>query len=111
MSRRISRQTLEARIQTINEMAGTPTHSWTISSPYETPRVHHANIGNYHISSYSPGDRHGTRYSLEQMSNESGGVRTVLPTVCGSENFLDCLNALIEGMRISRENFGKGVAA
>ena len=58
-----------------------------------------ANIGNYHISSYSPGDRHGTRYSLEQMSNESGGVRTVLPTVCGSENFLDCLNALIEGMR------------
>ena len=32
----------------------------------------------------------------------------MLPTVCGSENFLDCLNALIEGMRISRENFGKG---
>ena len=68
MSRRISRQTLEARIQTINEMAGTPTHSWTIISATITS------------AAYSPGDRHGTRYSLEQMSaSESGGVRTVLP--------------------------------
>lgn len=95
---RITRAHLDAKIETINRLTGAPAAAYTL----QADQTYRANIGHYRISSYAPGDRHGRRYSLEQVVTQGGGVHTVIPTVCGGETFALCLDALIEGIRIGQ---------
>jgi len=104
---RISRSHLEAQVNTINSLLGQPSTAYSKNGDRYT-----ANVGNYHIGAYSPGDRYGTRYSLQQMTNEAGGVNVVYGTqVCGAEAFSDVLRAMISGIQAAQETSSRTKAA
>ncbi len=100
MSHRISQSTLYSRVRTINELTGNHVTPYSVNQ--ESNEIH-ANVGNYHLGIQAVGDRYGTRYTLLQMTNEGGGCRTIIPTVCGAANFLDSLNAFISGIEIGKK--------
>lgn len=92
---RITREHLQAKVDTINRLTGAPAQGYTKNADGS----YTANIGHYHISAYAPGDRHGRRYALHQTVTDGGGIHEVIPTVCGAETFAHCLSAFTEGIR------------
>lgn len=94
---RITRAHLDAKVETINRITGSPLTGWERVGDRNV-----ANIGHYTISSHAPGDRYGRRYSLAQIMNDGGGETIIIPTVCGAEAFADALSALIRGIEIGK---------
>ena len=94
---RIARAHLDAKVETINRITGSPLTGWERVGDRNVAR-----IGHYTISSHAPGDRYGTRYSLTRIMNDGGGETTIIPTVCGGEAFADALSALIRGIEIGK---------
>lgn len=65
---KVTRKMLEAQVAHLNRNLNRPAEPWT-----RTDSGFHANIGNFHIASNSPGDG-WTRYQLHEMVTEGGGV-------------------------------------
>lgn len=68
MNKRVSVKDLEAIVDRINRMTGSPATSYTKNESGK----YVANVGNYHLSEAYGG------YALHRMHNESGGVEDVL---------------------------------
>jgi hypothetical protein len=112
---RISRKHLESKVATINHLLGAPEYPYYVpqpGAPDNDGRGPRANIGNYHIGENAPGDRYGTRYCLQRMINEGGGVSVVSGTeVCGAQAFADVLSAMISGIQAAQEATKRSLAA
>ena len=92
---RITEAMLETKCTIINEMMGTPTESWTygINGSYGK-----SNVGNFHIDRAYGGVR------LDQMTNESGGIRVVLDTgYTTKRDLMNRMESFIDGIRMARK--------
>jgi len=104
---RISRKHLDSKVATINSLLGAPPEPYSLQGGR-----YMANIGNYHIASNAPGDRYGTRYSLERIVTDGGGVTVISGTqVCGAQAFFDVLSAMISGIVAAQEAMKHSLAA
>jgi len=86
---RITVKHLQAIVDRINRLMGTPAEPWTKG---EDGKIH-ANIGNYHLSGAYGG------YSLHQMMSDGGGVYDTLG--CGhiaKRELADRMHAFIRGI-------------
>lgn len=90
---RITVKHLQAIVDRINRLMGTPAEPWTKG---EDGKIH-ANIGNYHLGGAYGG------YALDQMVNDGGGVRSVFG--CGhiaKRELADRMHAFIVGIEAKR---------
>jgi len=91
---RVTKKDLENIVLQINEATGNPTMPYTRQ---ENGKLK-ANVGNYHLSWAYGG------VCLEQMSNEGGGVRTVLYTGYTTKSrLMDALQAYLAGIEKGKE--------
>lgn len=95
MRPRITKKQLQDRIDLLNEITGNP------MTPYDTSSGKLvANVGNFHLSQAYGG------YSLNEMSNESGGCYDTFR--CGhvpARELYHRINALVEGIALGLESF------
>jgi hypothetical protein len=95
---RISKSDLQAVVDRINRMAGSPLESYTITVDETGRKKYAANVGNYHLSGAYGG------YALYRMDNESGGVENVLGTGhLAKRDLYDRMHAFIRGLSLSKE--------
>jgi len=96
MNTRISQKDLQAVVDRINRITGSPMEPYTRET-MPTGRVFHsANIGNYHLSGAYGG------YSLHRMETDGGGVQDVLG--CGhlaKRDLYDRMQSFIRGLSTS----------
>ncbi len=89
MSERITQKNLDKLCDTINKVTNSPMTPYT-----RIDGKTKANLGNYHISSAYGG------VCLQRMSNESGGVSTVINLgYTTKRNLYDLMNAYLKGLR------------
>ena len=94
MSQRITRQMLDARVATINELLGAPMYPYTENKELDR---YEANPGNYHIASAYGG------VCLHRMSNKAGGVSNVFTTgFIPARQLYDQICAFINGIQTAR---------
>ena len=92
--RRVTKKDLENMVRHINEATGNPIEAYT----RQEDGRHKANIGNYHLSWAYGG------VCLEQMSNEGGGVRTVLWTGYTTKGrLMEAMQAYLAGIDAGRK--------
>ncbi len=92
MTDRTTIENLETLVDRLNELTGQPEHSYRWIN-----EKHTANIGNYHLDWAYNG------CSLQQMTNEGGGVRNVLTDGHVPKRELDGLiRAYIKGIELER---------
>jgi len=87
---RVTRKQLVAAIRRLNEITGQPQFPWLVGENLGMV----AQVGNYHLEEAYGG------YSVCQMTNQSGGTRTIIP-FCPARECLQCLQVAIDC--ISRE--------
>ena len=88
---RITQKTLQAVVDRINRTAGTP------FTPYrKSGEKFVAEIGNYHLD-YAYGG-----VKLVQMSNESGGIRTITTGFVPKRELYNQLHAFLNGLEAGK---------
>ena len=94
MTYRITNKQLEARINWLNELTGSPAAPYTRDEDGKMI----ANVGNYHLSQQSGGS------ALNQMANESGGINDVFRSghITKRELF-DRIDAMMIGFRVGKD--------
>ena len=92
---RVTDKHLQAKVDTINEIMGTPKTPW---QEREGATRHIANVGNYYLS-YAYGG-----VCLYQMMNECGSIRLVCTSGHVSKRELfDQMSAYIAGLRDAKQ--------
>lgn len=87
---------LDEWMKRINEELGRPVAAYT-----KTEKGLFGNIGHLLISQHSPGDG-WTRYAVEVMQNERGGVRSISPRCMRRAELEAFLTGLQTGMELSK---------
>lgn len=94
MANRITEKDMQHWVKYLNNITGNPVQPWG-----RVGDRNRANIGNYHLSHAYGG------VCLHQMSNESGGVRSVFGMGHGTKRDLyDQLRAFIAGIELQQQN-------
>ena len=94
MATRITIANLEAVVDRINRITGSPATPWRREG-----ERNRANIGNYHLSHAYGG------VCLHRMANESGGVNTPLGSGHVQKRELyDQLHAFVRGIEVAQED-------
>lgn len=91
MAQSVTQKHLEALALRLNQLTGNDPVAWKREGNHNV-----ASVGNYHVSGQYGG------VSLEQMMNESGGVRTVFGTTTKRE-LAELMRAYMAGMQDVRE--------
>jgi hypothetical protein len=85
---RITVGMLQATVDRINRMTGSPDKPWLIGEDGK----HHANIGNYHLDGAYSG------YALHRMVNDGGGIEAITNGYRPRRELLDMMHAYIRGL-------------
>jgi len=95
-------QHIENKIRILNESTNNPIETWTQS---DVPGVYDlkSNIGNYHVA-----EEYGV-FHLYQITNENGGVRSLLYGKTKHELYLQ-ITAMLEGVTIGKNCEAREVA-
>ena len=92
MTQRITKKTLQARIDMLNDMFGYSKDAWTKNADGQ----YRANPNTYVLDCANGG------YRLSQLCNTGGGVRDISPRGTAREIY-DWINAFIEGVNKAKE--------
>ena len=84
---RITTKDLQAVVDRINKITGSPTTSYT-----KTDEGFRANINNYHLSGAYGG------YALHRMCNDGGGVNDIFGGFRPKRELYDLLHAYLKGL-------------
>jgi len=93
MTTRISTKDLQAVVDRINRLTGSPMYMYNMTEDENGKGIYKASIGNYHLSGAYGG------YSLHRMDTDGGGVQDVLG--CGhlaKRDLYDRMHAFIRGL-------------